>query len=507
MTQFNIDYDKFLELKPEEQEALLPHLNRLNQIVEENPLWQYTPHAKQKIFHQAQQPLKGLVGGNRSGKSKGSVMDDLIQAVDRDVLPPWLVRYKKWEPPFEWRIITPKLGQGERVALQIIRKSVPHGQLLGKKWSKAYDKVRRQLWFENGSRLDLLSADQDLDAHAGDALHRVHFDEEPPGEHGRNVYTENLYRLIDYDGDCTFSMTPLLGLSWTYDELTENGQPRQDEDCFVVVVDMDDNPHLNEKAKKRTLARAKTEEERAARKSGRWVHFAGLIYPEFEQDIHVIPQKPLDETREWLSEIEVYEGIDPGIRHMAGVVFCALDHDDNMVVFEELPLQGKVVSQVAEQIKAVRQTYEFDARWTVIDPAARNKQHQTGRSDQMEYADHGIVTIPGQNSRGAGFNSIKERLQAKPSPKLYITANCETLIEQFRTYRWKTPKNKSEDAPKDEPVKVNDHLLDALRYVCMSRPIKPAVAEEPEPEDIRIFRRRVREDQEIPDHPLGGVFA
>jgi hypothetical protein len=47
----------------------------------------------------------------------------------------------------------------------------------------------------------------------------------------------------------------------------------------------------------------------------------------------------------------------------------------------------------------------------VIDPSAQNRLHQTGRSDQMEYADAGIYTVPGQNAVRAGINRVKTYLQ------------------------------------------------------------------------------------------------
>ncbi|HEY8309029.1 MAG TPA: hypothetical protein VIG47_00670, partial [Gemmatimonadaceae bacterium] len=33
--------------------------------------------------------------------------------------------------------------------------------------------------------------------------------------------------------------------------------------------------------------------------------------------------------------------------------------------------------------------------------------------------------------------------------------------------------SRSENSPPERPVKKDDHLLDALRYVVMSRPLKP----------------------------------
>ena len=58
-------------------------------------------------------------------------------------------------------------------------------------------------------------------------LRRTRFDEEPEGEHGRGLYTESIARLRKFLPDAVcFTMTPLFGLSWTYDEIYERRTDR-----------------------------------------------------------------------------------------------------------------------------------------------------------------------------------------------------------------------------------------------------------------------------------------
>jgi hypothetical protein len=44
------------------------------------------------------------------------------------------------------------------------------------------------------------------------------------------------------------------------------------------------------------------------------------------------------------------------------------------------------------------------------------------------------------------------------------------LIDQLEQYKWRKISSTSEDDPKEEPRKRNDHGVDALRYLIMSRP-------------------------------------
>jgi hypothetical protein len=174
-----------------------------------------------------------------------------------------------------------------------------------------------------------------------------------------------------------------------------------------------------------------------------------------------------------------------------------------LVAFEELaltPHEGPVTADtVCHAIHATNARLGIQPIWYVLDPASRNRAHQTGRSDQYEYAKHGIVAVPGQNAHKAGFNAVKERLE---SHRLQITANCSTLIQQIQEYRWASPKQGEGDAP-EKPIRRNDHLVDALRYVVMSEPSFRAPPSEPEverPDVFRVMAKRHRETQ------LGGVF-
>jgi phage terminase large subunit-like protein len=463
--------------------------------VRDNPLLRYTPHPKQAVFHGSHEPAKCFLGGNRSGKTTAGILDDLIQAVDLESVPESLVPYKVWTPPFYCRIVSPDFTSTmEGVIFQKLREWVPRGQLAGDSWSKAYDKQRRRLSFKNGSWFDFMTFEQDLDKFGGAALHRVHYDEEPP----RLIRQESLMRLIDFGGDELFTMTPLHGMSWMFDEFYDPWERGVLVDAAVVVVDMDDNPYLDAKTKLRVLA-GLSEEERAARKGGRFVHFAGLVYGEFRRALHVVPWK------EFPKGATVVGAIDPGTRHMAAVVWAYLGVDDDLVVFDEACLQGATVAQVCKQIKLVERKHELGHLIYVIDPAARNVMHQTGRSDQMEYMDHGVITILGQNAVTAGINRVKERLE---TDRLHVMANCSTTIEQFRRYRWTTPSRSEHDA-KEQVVKRDDHTLDALRYLVMSRPQKqvprPDLASMT-PAERAMWREMHSGQRRTPLHQFGAIY-
>lgn len=511
-----VDAEALERLSPAEREAVRDQLRLVEEEFKRNPLLGYVPHGKQVVFHRPEAegwfpPLRAFFGGNRSGKTTAAVVDTLIQCLDRELLPEHLAAFKRWDPPFYCRVMTPDLtGTMDGVVHEKIRAYCPPAALKGGSFDRAFDKVHRMLRFKNGSWIQFNSSEQEREKLGGIALHRVVYDEEPRQE-ARN---ECLTRLIDYDGEEIFALTPFSGMQWLFDEVYEPWERGRlaPADGRVVVVDMDDNPHLSESGKKRALAQY-SGPEREARKSGRFVSFSGLIYPMFS-DEHVLPA-----IERVPPNVEVFRSIDPGYRHMCAVGYYYLDQADMLVKFDEIALQGATVKQVCDEIRARDQRWGEESRdgkvmplrprWTVIDPAARNRNNQTGRSDQAEFSDNGVVCIPGQNAVGAGINRVKERLDAG---KYRVCANCVVTIAQFRRYRWVKDTGRGEDEARERPVKKDDHQMDCDRYAIMQRPLAPPKDLLPESATLkdRLLRhhlRRLNRPKAVPDSGFGpGIF-
>lgn len=514
MAGLRVDPRRLAGLSVVERERAAQDLVLVEEAFRENPLLGYRPHRQQVVFHSPPfVPLRAFFGGNRSGKTTATMVDSIVQAVDRGLVPAHLQAFKRWEPPFFCRVVTPDLTSTlDGVVLQKFREWCPRSQLKGGSFDRAFDKVQRVLWLKNGSWFQFMSNDQDLDKFGGAALHRVVFDEEPR----EDVRRECLMRLIDYGGEELFGMTPLHGMSWVFDEIYEPWERGVLPADFgrVVVVDMDDNPHLDRDTMARVLS-GLSDEEREARKSGRFVSFSGLIYGSFSTKTHVVP-----EFERLPENVEVFRGIDPGFRHMCAVVYAFLDEQDRMVVFDEIALQGATVRQVCEEIRRRDLRWGVTPAWTVIDPASRNKNNQTGRSDQQEFSDNGVPTVPGQNSVSAGINRVKERLEFRDRngelfPKLFVAANCTELRSEFKRYRWQKESTRVENEAREAPVKKDDHLLDALRYVVMQRPLAPDRDDLPPTATMkhRLLRRdlsrmfRAASQPPLVDHPSGpGLF-
>ena len=446
-----IDRERLALLPKSKQDKALQALKDLEHSRRENPLLFYRPHKKQATFHSFTAKNKVFIGGNQSGKTTCGSIDSIIQAIDEDVVPDHLKQFKHNRPPFRCWIAGNTREVVEMVIFQKLQEWIPPSQLVGDSWTTAYDKQLHTLHFKNGSTFAFKTYEQEEDKWGGASVDRVMLDEEPPAGHLREARIRTMAR----EGDLVYTFTPTNGISHMYDWLSpyieradNNDDHLEDSDVAIVLVEMDDNPTLTEREKELALV-GFSKEQILARKLGRFVALHGLIYNEFQPDRHVIPA--MNSVPE---NVNVIVGIDPGIRHACGVLWTYVAQDGTIVAFEEGYFKDMTIAQVCQEIHKTNAHYGVDPLFYVIDPAARNRSSQTGRSDQMEFMDNGITTIPGQNSVTAGINNVKVRLEAD---KLLTTENCENLIREIKRYRWRKPGRSESDAP-EAPVKTDDHL-------------------------------------------------
>lgn len=448
-----VDWEAFEKLPKEDQEALLRDLNDLERLIEANPLNAYFPHSKQKAFHQAKQRTRMVLGGNRSGKTTSGAADDLIQALPEELVPDHLKPYKRFgfDRPFFCRVITPDLSDTLDVVLDKFQEMCPQAALRGGRWEDAYDKVKRNLHFARGDRINFMSTEQHPNKFGGRALHRIHFDEEPAGPNSWRIYRESRQRLIDYGGDVVFSMTPLLETEWVEQTIW---QQRGTDKVFGVQISMRDNPHLTEDEIADALADLSDEERRAV-EHGEFVAFAGKFFDEFTDELHVREPPTPEEVQGW----DVVVGIDPG--DQTGVTWNGFDGDNRCFTFDELyPERKSLVPDIAEQIKAKNEAWGIRPMY-VIDPAARIGSGPNQETFETAYAREQIYCATGANQRGPSIMEIKRRLQ---KGYLFVSKECRALQWEIRKYR-----RKPESTDPFEAVKKDDHLVDSWRYSIMER--------------------------------------
>ena len=282
-------------------------------------------HEKQLAFHKCLKRNRWVFGGNRSGKTECGAVEcvylargihpyrenraevqgwvvSLSAQVQRDVAQKKILHYlrKDWI---------------EDVVMLSGRKDSPENGII--------DFIRVKNVLGGVSIIGFKSCDQGREKFQGASLDFVWFDEEPP----HDIYMECKMRLLDRRGEMFGTMTPLKGLTFVYKDIYLN--ERADPEVWYEFIEWSDNPYLD-KDEVAALEASLDERTLQSRRYGRFISDgAGLVYPEFDENVHVI--EPFSVPKEWQDNIS----IDPGLNNPLSAHWYAVDFDDNVYVMAE----------------------------------------------------------------------------------------------------------------------------------------------------------------------------
>ncbi|MBQ8792732.1 MAG: terminase family protein, partial [Clostridia bacterium] len=306
--------------------------------------------------------------------------------------------------------------------------------------------------FGSLSRIGFKSCDQGREKFQGSSLDFVWFDEEPPYD----IYQECRMRVLDRKGEIFGTMTPLKGLTWVYNEIYLND--KKDETVWYEEMEWADNPYLD-KNEIEAMSKSMSADELESRRYGKFMQCGGLVYNEFDENIHVI--EPFNVPKEWYDNIS----IDPGLNNPLSAHWYAQDFDGNVYVIAEHFDKGRDVNYHATRIKEISK--RLDWHYTngkisaLIDSAATQRTLASSKSVVDLFYDNDILVNPKVNKdMFSGINKVKSYLKdGEGKAHLFIFKNCVNLISEIKGYWW---------GDNDLPVKKDDHCLDEMRYYLMN---------------------------------------
>lgn len=226
----------------------------------------------------------------------------------------------------------------------------------------------------------------------------------------------------------------------------------------------DDNPHFKD-----DMATIREEFERAGRMDdyreqfeGQFVHRAGTVFKEFSRATHVV--EPFEVPAHWPR----WRGIDPGYSDPFACVWVAGDEEGGLVAYREWYVKRAILSVHAKAILSWPEAIAY----TVVDPSARATRVDSGIPLLSQMAELGLRCVPGWNrDRQVRAWRIAEYLKVDPAsgrPKLTIFRNCPNLIREMESFSYVEAKDGKN--VKEKMQDKNDHMIDALGYVVMTRP-------------------------------------
>lgn len=400
-----------------------------------------------------------VLGGNGTGKSEamGQLVVACMLGRDHPDVRAWLKGnhlQPEMIPPYPGRVLASALTSDDsrRVVRTKVAKYLPRDGSV--RWRNQYGDGVAEAWIPdlrtggnpNGATIVFKSNDQGQRAYQGDEYDIVTFDE----EHDKDVVTESMMRLGRRpwkEGYAGHFMTPLKGLTYVYDEFVESPK----DGYRAVWMHGADNPHADQDFRRRQQA-GLSDAAKRAREFGEFVAGEGRVYSMFSRTAHLI--RPVEIPVTW----QRWRSIDFGVTNPFCCLWFALDPADRVYhVYRCLYRPGYSTEENGHEIVRLSEGERF--AFDVADPESLD-----GRKTLADKCD--IVTSKANKAVTEGISDVISVLMPDADGKVHLvfhdTPDMRPLLREIEGYRY--PDASSRKDTSENPLKKNDHAMDALRY-------------------------------------------
>lgn len=193
---------------------------------------------------------------------------------------------------------------------------------------------------------------------------------------------------------------------------------------------------------------------------GQWCLAEGAIFDFFDKNVHVI-KRPEFCAQYFIAGID-YGAVNPFACVLIGVCTAIAGHPvKKMYVAKEYYWDPKTRGKQKTNSEFAQDVYAFLNPYGVksiyLDPSAE--------AFQLELRKMGLHVAKTNNSVDDGIQITTSLMKCGD---LYIQEDCTNLIREIEGYVWD---NKAAEKGWDEPIKKNDHAIDALRYAVATHKI------------------------------------
>lgn len=390
----------------------------------------------QKAFIDSPKKNKAAFGGNRSGKTRSGAYAVIRRCLDIPGTDAWGAT---------WADLSTPIQQAE------------YNKLLPKNNSVLYARFTEQrgfsnriILFKNGSKIRFKTYDQGWESFQGAAKDIIHLDEEPPQE----IVNECKARLIDKNGILIRTLTPLNGITYTYDEMIMN--QNNDPEIEYFFFNSKFNPHINQQARERII-NSFAEKEAEVRETGHFLNLTtGQVYYTFSED-NII------ETFEYMPNRPLEIDCDFNVDLMSWNI--GQEHQMKDYIFDFVELERHANTEMMCQL--IKNKYpQHKGGFIFYGDISGNQRHpEASRTNWAIIRDE----FPNAEIQYQNIRNIKDRVDAVNARlknkadiiNIYITPNCKRLLKDLRRVTWELLLNKNKDEVKRELL---THSSDGLSY-------------------------------------------
>lgn len=387
------------------------------------------PQLNQLAFIQSTKRNIAALGGNRVGKTllgAISVIGDCIKAV------------KEHKPYEAW------CGTWADMSIPVQQKEVykwlpKDGSVKYAKFSEQRGFSNRIVMFNDKVIIRFKTYDQGRESFQGTAKDKIWLDEEPPAE----IVSECKARLIDRNGVLIRTMTPLNGITYTYDEFITN--ENNDPEIEYFFFDSRFNKYIDQDAQKRIINNY-AEKEAEVRQTGHFLNLtSGAVYYPFSNQNIIGEPECLIKSFEPLEYRPIEVSCDFNIDLMCWHIGQEINGMD--YTFDYVELEGQANTELLCNMLKDK-IVKFNAGLIFYgDISGSQRRPEASRTNWAIIKD----MFPHAKIYYEDIRNIKDRVDATNARlknnaghiQYYITSNCKRLIKDYRQVTWEMLLNKN----------------------------------------------------------------
>lgn len=247
------------------------------------------------------------------------------------------------------------------------------------------------------------------------------------------------------------------GRNWIYKHFVTNATPEHK----LINMPTEENRGNLRLGYIETLKASYTEDFADQELGGKFVTFSGLVYREFDRQVHTFTLK---QGEAWVQRHRFQQyvaGVDWGYTNPGVIEVFGVDGDSNMAGLAEyysrrlmLNGEGDTWLHRAQQVDAAYPGIVF-----VCDPS---------EPQNIElFRNAGLDARPAINDIQPGISEVASRLKEQNTGSFGIqfSTACVNALAEFEQYHYADPNGTRNG--NEKPVKESDHAMDATRYAAM----------------------------------------
>jgi hypothetical protein len=206
---------------------------------------------------------------------------------------------------------------------------------------------------------------------------------------------------------------------------------------------------------------------------GIWAAADGIIYGDWDDALHLVD--PFDPPPEWPR----WWTVDFGFTNPFTIQWWAEDPDGRLWMYREIYRTGRLVEDHAREILSI---VAPGGQWVEPRPQGILCDHDAeGRATLERHL--GMSTRPAKKAVSVGIQAVQARLRpagdgrprlfvmrgalVEADPELKDSRKPTCLADEIGGYVWAPSADGKPQ--KEEPLKVGDHAMDCMRYLCLER--------------------------------------